>query len=260
MRIVFVTQDDPFYIGRLFRVVLENCDGIIDPQCAVICRTMGKSPRKLARQLYEFYGPIDSARMAFRYCATKVLAASIGSVSSRWPVSLKQVFRKHGIETIPCRNVNSTSLLEQLRKMDPELIVSVAAPQVFKRPLLELPRLGCLNIHTARLPQYRGMMPNFWVMYSNEKSSAITVHTMDTEIDGGKIILQREFQIRPGESLDQLIKRTKVLGADCLLAALRRIAAHGVVGVEPPNVEPSYFSFPTKEHVKRFRQQGKRLL
>lgn len=260
MRIVFVTQDDPFYIARFFRALLASSDRIIDPQCAVICRTMGKSPRKLARQLYEFYGPIDAARMALRFGATKFLAASIGSVSSSWPISLIQVFAKHGIETIRCRNVNSKSLLEQLRRKNPELIVSVAAPQIFKKPLLELAPLGCLNIHTARLPQYRGMMPNFWVMYNDEKRSAITVHTMNSEFDCGEIILQREFEIRSGESLDQLIKRTKLLGAECLLEALSRIAEHGIVGSDPPEVEPSYFSFPTTEDVRRFRAQGKRLL
>jgi len=120
--------------------------------------------------------------------------------------------------------------------------------------------MGCINIHTARLPQYRGMMPNFWNLYHDERTSAITIHTMDVDIDRGEILMQKEFEIDPRESLDQLIKRTKRLGAACMLECLEGIARRGFEPVDPPDVEPSYFSFPTREHVREFRRKGYRLL
>jgi methionyl-tRNA formyltransferase len=260
MRIVFITQDDSFYIGRLFRALLEQCGDEFDIRRAVICRTMGKSTRKLAAELLDFYGPVDFVRMGARYATNRALAMLVGSWNSRWPISLSQLFLAHGVPTLHCQNVNARATVEAIGREEPDLIVSVAAPQVFKRRLLEVPRVACINIHTARLPQYRGMMPNFWVLYHGDQRSAITVHTMDKEIDKGATVLQREFDILPDESLDQLIKRTKTMGASCLLAAMRKIKQHGIVALDPPDIEPSYFSFPSREHVTQLRSTGRRLL
>ena len=104
------------------------------------------------------------------------------------------------------------------------------------------------------------MMPNFWVMHNGDKQSEITIHTMDAEIDRGYILLQREFDIDRSESLDQLIKRTKRLAARHLLDALEMVEKDEVQPVLPPDVEESYYTFPTREDVKRFRRQGNRLL
>jgi methionyl-tRNA formyltransferase len=260
MRVVIVTQDDAFYIGRFFKTFLAEKDPWLQIQAAVVCRTMGKKPRALLKQLHDFYGSFDLARMLSRYAATKLMARTVGALSRRHPFSLSQIFGSHGIEVIPSKNVNSRALAERLRSINLDLILSVAAPQVFKKRILSIPRIACVNIHTAELPKYRGMMPNFWAMYHGERQSAITVHTMDVEIDRGDMILQKKFDLTPGESLDALIKRSKVLAARCFIEALRTIRQDGIVPISPPDVEPSYFSFPTKEQVREFRRQGKRLL
>jgi len=260
MRIALVTQDDPFYIARFFKTFLENLPESFETRLAVVCRTMGKSSRTLAKQLYEFYGPVDFLRMGTRFTVKKVLAGTVGALSRRRPVSLSQVFRAHDVPSMTCTNVNAAAVVDRLRSENLDLLVSVAAPNVFKERLLAVPRVGSINIHTAKLPQYRGMMPNFWVMYHDEPRSAITIHTMDAEIDRGQTILQREFDLLPGESLDRLIKRTKRMGARFMVDALREIEAHGIRPIEVPSAESSYFSFPKKEHVEKFRQQGKRLL
>ena len=104
------------------------------------------------------------------------------------------------------------------------------------------------------------MLPNFWSMYHNEKTSAVTIHTMDREIDRGKILLQREFEIKPEETLDQLIKRTKALGALGLIEVLESIKQGSVVFKDPDKTESSYFSFPSPTDVRQFRRMGKRLL
>jgi len=260
MRIAVITQDDTFYIGRFFKTFLDTLPDTVELRAAVVCRTMGKSPTKLAADLLEFYGPIDFARMLARYGMGKLLAQTVGRVSSSHPHSLSQLFRSRGVEVIPTRNVNGKSLRQRLTDEKLDLIVSVAAPQIFKGKLLATARLGCINIHTARLPKYRGMMPNFWVLYHDDKRSAITIHTMDVEIDRGRMLMQHEFDIDPQESLDQLIKRTKKLGAECMVRTIADIAERGLQSKEFPDVEPSYFSFPRREHVRHFRQLGRKLI
>jgi len=248
MKIIFVTQEDPFYIKIFFETFLANYKNIAEIDGVVICRTMGKSLGRLIKQMYNFYGPVDFVRMGIRYMRAKFSG------------DLKRLFRAYNIAVIPCDNINDNDFIERLRLKNIDLLISVAAPQIFKEKILNLPRLGCINIHNARLPKYRGMLPNFWNMYHDEKSSAITIHTMDKDIDRGKIILQREFEIKPEESLDSLIKRTKALGALYMIEAIEMIRKGNVKYLQVDNTSSSYYSFPTREDVRVFRSRGKRIL
>jgi methionyl-tRNA formyltransferase len=126
--------------------------------------------------------------------------------------------------------------------------------------LIDLPRLGCINIHHAPLPRYRGMMPNFWQLYHGEKSVGITIHKINPKIDEGEIILQKQVPIKAGESLDELIRRTKQLGAHFMVEAIEMVRNGRVKFKENRPEEGSYFSFPTREDVKKFRAMGHRLL
>ena len=184
MRIVFVTQDDPFYIKTMFEEFLTQNGDRHEVKAVVVCKTMGKKMSKLVPQLYGFYGPVDFGRMGFRFASNKFLAATVGRITSK-AFNLEQLFAARGVEVLRAENINSRALHDKLSAIEFDIIVSVAAPQVFKKRLLRLPDKGCINIHTARLPQYRGMMPNFWVMHNGDKQSAITIHTMDAEIDAG---------------------------------------------------------------------------
>jgi methionyl-tRNA formyltransferase len=260
MRIVFVTQEDPFYIQVFFETLFKNYGNLREIQGLVLCRTMGRSLWKLIKQMYGFYGPVDFLRVGTRYVKNKVLGILLKRVVSKTFFDIKHLCSHYNIEVIPCNNINDPAIIDRLNKMKLDVIVSVAAPHIFKKAILSVPKWGCINIHNAKLPKYRGMLPNFWNMFYDEKNSAITIHTMDLEIDKGKILLQREFEIQPEESLDQLIKRTKSLGALCLIEVLKGIREGTVQYKEPEKTEGSYFSFPTPSDVKKFRRMGKRLL
>jgi methionyl-tRNA formyltransferase len=144
--------------------------------------------------------------------------------------------------------------------MNLDLIISVAAPEIFKQEIIQIPKYGCMNIHNAKLPSYRGMMPNFWQMYHDEKRVGITVHEINPKIDDGRIILQREVDIEPEEKLDALIKRTKRIGAHLLIEAIDIIRSGNVTYKDNKSTEGSYFSFPTRKDVKEFRKRGKRII
>lgn len=260
MRFAFVTQEDPFYIKIFFETFFKNYKDLNEVQGVVICRTMGRSKTKLIKQMYGFYGKVDFCLMGLRYVTSKMLGIILGGIYSGRFFDIKHICNHYNIEVIRGSNINDREMIDLLRKKELDLIVSVAAPNIFKAEILGVPKLGCINIHNARLPKYKGMLPNFWCMYHNEKSSAITIHTMDLEIDGGKILLQKEFEIKPEESLDQLIRRTKALGAIYLIEVLKSIKNGSIDYREPEKVPSSYFSFPTPNDVKQFRRMGKRLL
>src|SRR5204862_223532 len=96
----------------------------------------------------------------------------------------------------------------------------IAASQILRKAVLGTPRLGCINLHSAPLPRYQGMMPNFWTMVEGEPEAAVTVHYMVEKLDAGDIILQRAVPIRPPDSLHDLMVRSKVVGVEALLEAV----------------------------------------
>jgi methionyl-tRNA formyltransferase len=261
-RILFITQDDPFYVRLFFEEffrVYEDLDEIVG---VVLAQAMGKkSLSMLAQQMYGFYGPVDFLKMALKYASYKSLAiATPGFLRTNGRYGLTQLCKSHAITVMHRNDINSRSFLNELKTMSLDLIISVAAPVIFKSDLLGIPEYGCINIHSAKLPKYRGMMPNFWQMYHDEKTIGITIHEINPKIDEGRIILQKELDIHANETLDSLIKRTKRIGAHFMIEAIDMIKSGNVKYVENVAAEGSYFSFPTREDVKEFKRRGKRIM
>ena len=196
--------------------------------------------------------------MGMRYAQVKTLN-KIATYNANW-LSINGLCRAHGLEVIYQKDIHHPDFLAMLRCLNLDLIISVAAPSIFRSELIDLPRLGCINIHHAPLPRYRGMMPNFWQLYHGEESVGVTIHQINPEIDEGKIILQEQVKVEPDESLDLLIKRTKRLGAHYMVKAIYLLRNGKVQYKENRPGEGSYFSFPTRDDVRRFRQMGHRLL
>ena len=115
-----------------------------------------------------------------------------------------------------------------------------------------------LNVHSALLPKYRGLMPTFWTLKKGEKETGVSVFLVDEGIDSGPIVVQKRVPIRTNR-LEGLIRETKVVGMDAVWEAVEKVR-RGRLKLNPnPDAEKSYFSFPTKDDVRAFRAAGKRL-
>jgi methionyl-tRNA formyltransferase len=156
-------------------------------------------------------------------------------------------------------NANAAPLLERLRGLDLDVIVSFSAPQVFKTELLRLPRQGCINLHCSLLPHYRGLLPSFWVLYHGEPASGATVHFMDAEIDNGALIKQAHVPLNGARSMDRVLDLTKKRGGELMVEALRELAAGTARPLPNPVEEGSYFTWPTDQEAREFRARGYRL-
>jgi len=260
LSIGFVSQDDPFYVRIFFEEFLRDCERR-EIKVVVIAPPMGKkSFAGLLLQMYDFYGGWDFLRMGFRYVLYKAAAKLPGRIRGGRCFSVAQVCRHFDIPVLTARDINDSAFLDQLSRLGLDLIISVAAPQVFRERLIGLPRLGCINIHNSKLPKYRGMLPNFWQMFHGEKSVGTTIHCINAGIDDGEILLQKETPIEAGESLDALIRRTKALGASLMNEMLRHFRAGSVTRIPNRKEDASYFTFPTGRDVGEFRRRGYRLL
>lgn len=227
----------------------------------IILPAFNEPLRETAGRLYEFYGPWDFLRLGLRFCYAKAADRVNGTAPITRPYSARDVALRHQIPIYEPENVNASSFVQTLEdELVPDLLVSVAASQIFKRPVLEIPRHGCINLHSAPLPRYQGMMPNFWTMVHQEPQGTVTIHYMVEKLDAGDMILQRPVPIEPNDSLHDLMVRSKVIGIEALDEAIDQIAA-GTVRPKPLDpAQATYFSFPKREDAIRLRALGRRLL
>jgi methionyl-tRNA formyltransferase len=257
MRIEFLTQDDPLYILPFFDEFLRNYGSdftIVQISCSP---TMGKRSRvQLVRELTSLYGVAGFLRLGSRAAKYRLLGKLTQSRGTRQFYSFEQATRAHGIPYQKIGNPNAADFVEAVHKRSADVIVSVACPYILKEALLSLPAGGCINIHHAPLPRYKGMMPTFWQMFHGETSVGVTIHFMVAKVDEGAALLQEQLAIEPGETLDHLIRRSKRHGAHCMARALHQIESKSHTVTPFDSSKSSYFTFPTIAEIQEFRRRG----
>jgi methionyl-tRNA formyltransferase len=252
MNIILVTQDSPFYLAESIDRLIRNLPSHSRIAAAVMLSASPFGRRETTfqkmRHTYGTFGCSFFLRYAWRFLINRMITAR----------RVGHALRKHGVEIITLeKSINSKASLDTIRRYRPDLIVSLQANVIFKKPLIELPPRGCINLHTALLPKYRGLMPTFWVMKNDETETGVSVFFIDEGIDSGPILAQEKIAIGD-RSLDELIRDTKRLGVDALIRAIDLIEK-GDYGLIPNDDSMmTYYSFPTRDDVREFLQKGKR--
>ncbi|MCD6351255.1 MAG: UDP-L-Ara4N formyltransferase/UDP-GlcA C-4'-decarboxylase [Armatimonadetes bacterium] len=108
-----------------------------------------------------------------------------------WP-SVAELARSYGVPVYTPEDINAPDQVELLRSLRPDFIFSFWYRQLVKRPILDLPPGGCLNMHGSLLPKYRGRAPVNWVLVNGEEKTGITLHYMVERADAGDIVAQAE--------------------------------------------------------------------
>jgi methionyl-tRNA formyltransferase len=259
MRVVFVAPEEPLILPLFFDRTLPALGDQVMAVAVVSPIYKNSGWIQQSRRFVRSFGLRWFAIEVARYSWNKTLDAVDRLVPLGRARSVRAVTRRHGIRLLRLDDVNAPDFIATLRSMDPDLVISVSCPQIFHRPLLDLPRLGCLNVHSALLPKYRGMLPTFWALLNGESETGVTVHRMEEGIDGGDIILQRRVPIAADETLLSLMRKTKRMAADLVLESIKEFDAGTVSPMSNPADEGSYFSFPTRADVDRFRALGRRI-
>ena len=250
LRILVVTEDDPLYVRQFFSDFFDLCAREGFEVCAVtIAKAFHEPLWKTARRMWRFFGPLDFVRLLGRFARARLRGDSIAKLAA-----------ERSIASLPTGSVNDPLYVQRVKNLTPDVIVSVAAPEVFRAGILGAARLRCINIHSGRLPKYRGMMPTFWQLLHGEKCATVTVHDMAERLDAGDVLATLDFELRERDSLDRVITETKRAGARLMVDVLRQIA-DGTLSARPLDMRGAgYFKFPTSSDVAAFRRKGHRLL
>ena len=125
--------------------------------------------------------------------------------------------------------------VDSLSTLHPDLIVVAAYGQILPTTILELPRFGCLNVHTSILPKYRGAAPIQWAILNNEAETGVTIMKMDAGLDTGPILTQSAIPILCSDNAQTLHDRLATLGAELLLETIPDYVA----GKISPQLQPT---------------------
>jgi methionyl-tRNA formyltransferase len=253
MRLVFLTQEDPFYLPKIYQYLLPKLKSEGHEVVASVLfdvAPFGKKESKV-KQLIDTY-KVFGLGFTIHY----ILQYAKGILGN----DVKGVMEANGIETVKLANrVNHPDSLEIIQGFKPDLLVSLAGNEIFKQPLFESAKYGVINLHSALLPKYRGLMPSFWVMRHNEEKTGVSVFFVDEGIDSGPIIVQKEVSLL-NRTQAELIWELKYRGADAIIEACNLVAEHGENTPTMANDEKAmtYYSRPTKEDVRSFKSMGKK--
>lgn len=113
--------------------------------------------------------------------------------------------------------------IEQIKKLEPDVICVVAYGKILPSEILEIPKLGCINVHASLLPKYRGAAPIQWAVLNGDKTTGVTTMYMDVGMDTGDMILKQEVEIGENETTGELWDRLSIIGADLLVKTLKQI-------------------------------------
>jgi len=135
--------------------------------------------------------------------------------------AVKEAALEAGLHVYQPEKIKSDSAYEFFKRVNPDAVVILAYGQIVPMRLIEIPRLGWINLHASLLPAYRGAAPGNWAIANGETRTGLTTMQIDAGMDTGPILLQREMEIDANETAPELLGRMAQAGAPMLVETLR---------------------------------------
>ena len=164
------------------------------------------------------------------------------------PPPVKELALRYELPVYQPIKVRAPEVIEQIRALQPDLIVVVAFGQILPKALLEIPPHGCINVHASLLPRYRGAAPLNWCIVNGEKETGVTTMQMDVGLDTGPMLLKAATPIDPEEGISSLHDRMSLLGAALLGQTLDMLKDGQITPEAQDDSQSCYAPLLKKEH------------
>jgi methionyl-tRNA formyltransferase len=186
------------------------------------------------------------------------LDAQNRDLQATYLLTFNELSRKYQIPISSLNEVRSAATLEKLRQLKPNLILSVRYGKIFKDDFIKIPTHGVLNLHSGKLPNYRGVLASFRALANDDKVLKTTLHYIsDGNIDNGAIIGFSNLTVEPNKSLLWHILNLYPRSIDLTVSTIRKIAqGETIQTTQQDNQKAQYFTFPTHAEVIDFIGQG----
>ncbi|HEX5413661.1 MAG TPA: methionyl-tRNA formyltransferase [Terriglobia bacterium] len=137
------------------------------------------------------------------------------------PSAVKQAAMRHELPLYQPARLKTDEAREHLSQYHPDAIVIAAYGQIVPQWMIDIPPLGCINLHASILPKYRGAAPVAWAIMGGEAETGVTTMKIDAGLDTGGILLQRREPILPDDTRETLEERLSIMGAELMVETLR---------------------------------------
>lgn len=162
------------------------------------------------------------------------------------PTPVRMLADKAGVPVLTPADVNAPEALAAIRAWKPNVIVVAAFGQILKQELLDMPPLGCVNVHPSLLPEYRGAAPIQRAIMDGKAGTGVTICKMVRKLDSGDILLMEPQSINPEDTYGTLHDRLARVGADLLVEALKSLASGKESSVPQDDARATYAPKITK--------------
>lgn len=159
---------------------------------------------------------------------------------------VKECALKHGLPVFQPERIKRPEAVEELKKYDAKVFVVAAFGQIVSREILDMPPLGCINIHASLLPKYRGASPIQQAVLDGEEKSGVTIMQMEDGIDTGDILYQKEILLDAKETGESLFDKLSVLGAEAIVEALPLLEAGKLTPVKQDESKATHVKMISK--------------
>ena len=163
------------------------------------------------------------------------------------PSPVKTFAFVHDLKLFQPEKARGSDFISELRELDPDFIIVVAFGQILPKELLEIPRLGAINVHASLLPRWRGAAPMQWCLMSGDTETGVTTMLMDEGLDTGDMLLKETLSVHPDMNLGALHDRLKEMGARLLVDTLKKIRQGDCPRTPQDDTDSSYAPMITKE-------------
>jgi len=168
--------------------------------------------------------------------------------------SLPELGEKYGMTIHAVGNLNSANAIRVLGECGTDLGI-VLGTRILKASTFGVPRMGCINLHKGKVPEYRGMPPGFWELYDGASSASVTVHFVDKGLDTGDIIATSSVSILKTETPESLLEKLHAEGSRALASAVALIRDGKATPQPQGKWEGKTRSKPTREDVTFLRRR-----
>jgi len=161
--------------------------------------------------------------------------------------SIIQIAWQNQIPVWEVRSLSDAATYPTLVAYKPDIICVACFSQRIPRSILELPHLGCLNVHPSLLPTNRGPVPLFWTFRNGEHRTGVTIHFLEETMDTGDILAQEHIQVPDGISYAQLEMQCATRGGELLASVVQDLYEDHLIRTPQDPAKSTYHSFPTNE-------------
>lgn len=153
---------------------------------------------------------------------------------------VKECALAHHIPVLQPERIKRPQAVAELKEYPADVFVVAAFGQILSKEILDMPRLGCLNIHASLLPKYRGSSPIQWAVINGEEKTGITIMQMNEGLDTGDILYVKEILLDKKETGESLFDRLSLLGAQAIVEALPLLEEGKLIAVPQNEQEATH--------------------